>query len=173
MSDTPAPEKATGGLSDLFGRGMIYVLIWSLQLIVATVVSPVLAHSLPAAEFGALSAAIALYQLLIVFAVFGLDQALEMQRVEEKTPGAPVSRGLLAGAIVTGWVFVTVVGVVAPWWAPVLGFGSGNPLVWVVLAWTAPASAVLMMLAMLQAEDRLGPFAAASGWRRTSSTRSC
>ena len=45
-----------GQASDLFGRGMLYVVIWSMQMIAAVVVSPVLAYTLPVAGFGSLSA---------------------------------------------------------------------------------------------------------------------
>jgi len=65
---TVAPGTVPPG-TDLFGRGMIYVVVWSMQLAVGTLVSPVLAHLIPMAGFGALSAAIALFQLLIVFTV--------------------------------------------------------------------------------------------------------
>ena len=75
---------------------MIYVVVWSMQLVVGTLVSPVLAHLIPMAGFGALSAAIALFQLLIVLTVLGLDQALEMQRLEDADGNR--ARGLLASA---------------------------------------------------------------------------
>lgn len=162
MSEQATASDTRGGLSDLFGRGMIYVLIWSMQLVVSVVVSPVLAHALEPREFGSLAAAIALYQLLMLLAVFGLDQALEMRRVEEKDPKAPVSRGLLAFGMLLAWVTVAVVAVTIPLWAPAFGFDPRSPLVVITLLWTAPGAAVLMMLAMLQAEDRLGPFALVS-----------
>ena len=145
-------------MSDLFGRGMVYVFLWSLQIVLATVVSPILAHTIAPFEFGRISAAIALYQLLMLVGVLGLDQALEMRRVEEKTPGAPLSRGLLASAIIIAWTATGLAAATSSLWAPVLGFPPGDPLVVIVLVWTLPASAVLMMLALLQAEDRLTAF---------------
>lgn len=160
--------RGRGGLSDLFGRGMAYVLIWSMQLVVSTLVSPILAHALPAEQFGGLAAAIALYQLLIVVAVFGLDQALEMRRVDEHDPQAPLSRGLLASGILLGWSFVGVVGLTSGLWAQALGFRQDNPLVLTTLLWTAPGAAVLLILGILQAEDRLGPFALVSFFSTTS-----
>ena len=82
------PTATRGQTSDLFGRGTDFVVVWAMQMVVATVVSPVLAHVLPIFEFGKLASAIALYQMLIVLAVFGLDQALEMQRARiRSTPG--------------------------------------------------------------------------------------
>lgn len=148
-----------GQTSDLFGRGMIYVVIWSMQMVVATVVSPVLAHTLPVPAFGALAAAIALYQLLITVTVFGLDQALEMQRVED--PDATRARGLLGAGLLLALVVTGAVALASPWWGPQLGFSS-SALVLITLGWTAPGAGVLLVLSLLQAEDRLGRFATVS-----------
>lgn len=161
-----APEQATddtggsGSGSDLFGRGMIYVVIWSMQLIVGTLVSPILAHLVPLAAFGSLAAAIALFQLLIVITVFGLDQALEMQRLED-ADGAR-ARGLLASGTVMAFVVTGVVALTAGWWAPLLGFATDSVLLRVTLLWTAPGTVVLLVLSVMQAEDRLARFATIS-----------
>ena len=76
---------------------MLYVVIWSMQIVVGVVVSPVLAHTLGPAEFGSLASTIALYQLLIVLAVCGLDQALQVERAE--AGGLRAARGLLASGM--------------------------------------------------------------------------
>ena len=148
-----------GQASDLFGRGMLYVVIWSMQMIAAVVVSPVLAYTLPVAGFGSLSAAIALYQLLIVVTVLGLDQALEMQRVEDSDRTR--ARGLLAAGLAIDAVIVGCIALLAPFWAPALGFSSFT-LVLITLGWTAPGAGVLLMLSLLQAEDRFARFATVS-----------
>jgi len=148
-----------GQASDLFGRGMLYVVIWSMQMIAAVVVSPVLAYTLPVAGFGSLSAAIALYQLLIVVTVLGLDQALEMQRVEDSDRTR--ARGLLAAGLAIDAVIVGCIALLAPFWAPALGFSSFT-LVLITLGWTAPGAGVLLVLSLLQAEDRFARFATVS-----------
>ncbi len=155
----PVAETSTAG-SDLFGRGMIYVVVWSMQLIVGTLVSPILAHLVSLPAFGALSAAIALFQLLIVVTVFGLDQALEIQRLED-TDGLR-ARGLLAAGVVLAFVVTGVVALTSPWWGPALGFRDGSTLLLVTLLWTAPGASVLLVLSVLQAEDRLARFATIS-----------
>ena len=148
-----------GQASDLFGRGMLYVVIWSMQMIAAVVVSPVLAYTLPVAGFGSLSAAIALYQLLIVVTVLGLDQALEMQRVEDSDRTR--ARGLLAAGLAIDAVIVGCIALLAPFWAPALGFSSFT-LVLITLGWTAPGAGVLLVLSLLQAGDRFARFATVS-----------
>ncbi|MDN5725339.1 MAG: lipopolysaccharide biosynthesis protein [Propionibacteriales bacterium] len=165
MTEAATSAQQEEGSGDLFGRGMVYVVVWSMQMIIATVVSPILAHTLPLEEFGALAAAIALYQLLIVVTVLGLDQALEMQRVNDRS--ATRSRGLLAAGIVFAFAVTTILALTSQWWGPALGFGDttlpglpiGGGLVFVTLLWTAPGASVLLVLSMLQAEDRLARFA--------------
>ena len=158
QAPTAAPPR--GGGQDLFGRGMLYVVIWSMQIVVGVVVSPVLAHALGPAEFGSLASTIALYQLLIVLAVCGLDQALQVERVEVGGPKA--ARGLLASGMLLTFVVAGIAALTAAWWAGWLGFPPDSDLVWIALLWTAPGGAVLLVLGLLQSEDRLGRFALVS-----------
>lgn len=146
--------------SALFGRGLLYVVVWSLQTVAAVVVSPVLAYVLGPAEFGRLASAIALHQVLIVLAVFGLDQALVLQRSQD--PDARAARGLLPVAFVLAAGVTLAVGLTGPLWAATLGFGSFSHLLLATILWTAPGAAVQVMLALLLAEDRLKAFTAVS-----------
>lgn len=156
VSGVDTRAQVRGGQGDLFGRGMLYVLVWSAQTVVATVVSPILTRVLPLAEFGVLAAAIALFQLLSLLAVLGLDQALEMQRVEDDDDAR--ARGLLAVGIAQAVLTTSLAAATSQLWAPPLGFPSGGGIVVVTLLWTAPGAIVLMSLSLLQAEDRLLPF---------------
>jgi len=149
-----------GSRGDLFGRGMIYVVVWSMQMVVATIVSPVLAHVLPVASFGSLAAAIALYQLLLIVIVFGLDQALAVQRVEDVDDDQR-ARGLVASGLVASIVVTALAAATSTWWGPALGFTSRRLLL-LTLGWTLPGSAVLLVLSLLQAEDRLRRFSVVS-----------
>ena len=149
-----------GSSRDLFGRGMLYVLIWSMQMIVATIVSPFLVRLMSVPDFGSLAASIALYQLLLIVIVFGLDHALEMQRVEDlhddRGARTLVAAGMVASLVVTGLASATSSG-----WGPGLGFSS-HTLVLLTMAWTAPGACVLLVLSLLQAEDRLLRFSVVS-----------
>jgi len=74
-TNTPGPSPVGGTGSSrpaargLFGRSLLYVVVLSLQTVVAGVVSPVLAYLLGPTQFGSLAAAIALHQALIVLTV--------------------------------------------------------------------------------------------------------
>ena len=152
----PADRAAHG----LFGRSLIYVVVWSLQTVTAVVVSPVLAHLLGPSEFGSLAAAIALHQALIVLAILGLDQAVVLQRAADKDSRA--ARGLVTVGIAVSMAVTAVVGATGPLWSRPLGFGGFSSLLVATVLWTAPGAVVQITLAELLTEDRLGPFAVVS-----------
>lgn len=151
---------STPQTSGLFGRGLLYVVVWSLQTVAGLVVSPVLAHILDVSEFGFLASAIALHQVLIVLAVLGLDQALMLRRLEEGDDRS--ARGLISAGVVMTIIAMALLAITGPLWSSALGFGHFSSLVVAVILWTAPAAAVQVMLALLLAEDRLRPFALVS-----------
>ena len=153
-------KPASTGQSRLFGRGLLYVVVWSLQLVTSTVVSPVLAHLLGPGQFGSLASAIALYQVLSVVALIGLDQALVLQRAEDGD--AKASRGLVAVGMVIALLVSIVAAVTTPLWSGLLGFGDDQTIVVLVILWTGPSAAVSVMLALLLAEDRFRSFAIVS-----------
>jgi O-antigen/teichoic acid export membrane protein len=163
-ADSAEAEAAGRGASsttpDLFGRGLLYVVVWSLQLVTASLVSPVLAHIMGPAEFGRLASAIALYQVLIVLATVGLDQAIILERVREG--GAHAARGLLAVGILVASLVMLAAVASATWWGRWLGFGGLTPLLVATVLWTAPGAAVQLMMALLRSEDRLRAFAVLS-----------
>ncbi|MFJ4219004.1 oligosaccharide flippase family protein [Curtobacterium luteum] len=166
-TDTAAgtdPTPATGSTrkvsSVLFGRGLLYVVVWSMQLVVSSLISPVLAHLMPPAEFGVLASAIALYQALGVLAVAGLDQATVLQRAEDGDDRR--ARGLLSVGITTA-VLVTVVSLVSiPVWGDAAGFVGQHPLLLIAVLWVGPAAVVQLSLALLVAQDRIRVFAVTS-----------
>ena len=160
-AETTTPSAKPGGQSGLFGRGMLYVVVWSLQLVAGTVVSPILAHLLGPSEFGALASAIALHQVLSVLALLGLDQALVLQRSEDDN--GRNARGLAAVGIGLAFTVAIIAASTAPLWRGLLGFDDYETLVFAVILWTGPAAAVQVMLALLVTEDRLRPFAIVSG----------
>ncbi|WP_423919442.1 lipopolysaccharide biosynthesis protein [Frigoribacterium sp. 2-23] len=157
---TPDERPASTGQSRLFGRGLLYVVVWSLQLVTSTVVSPVLAHLLGPGQFGSLASAIALYQVLSVVALIGLDQALVLQRAEDGD--AKASRGLVAVGMVVALTVSIIAAVTVPLWSGLLGFGTDQTIVVLVILWTGPSAAVSVMLALLLAEDRFRSFAIVS-----------
>lgn len=152
--DVPANEPSAS--SHLFGRGLLYVAVWSLQLVISSIASPILAHLLPPSEFGLLATAIAVYQVLSVLTLMGLDQALVLQRAEDTDDRS--ARGLVTVGIVLALIMATLIAASIPLWYVLLGFGDNPTLILIVVLWTAPAASVQVMLALLLTEDRLRSF---------------
>lgn len=150
------PKAEQQGASDLFGRGMLYVLGLALQFVVSALISPVLAHLLPVAEFGALATGITLHQIIVVFAMVGMDQALLLQRMEDRNSKA--ARGLIAVSIAIAVIVTILFLITAPAWRMALGLGDYAELLNVIILWTAPTVAVQAMLAFLLSEDRIQHF---------------
>ena len=157
LSSPHGTRSAAPAARGLFGRSLLYVVVWSLQTVTAVVVSPVLAHLLGPTEFGSLAAAIALHQALIVLAILGLDQAVVLQRAADKD--SKTARGLLTVGIALSVAVTAVIGTTGPLWSRSLGFGGFSSLLIATVLWTAPGAVVQITLAELLTEDRLGPFA--------------
>ncbi|WIA98945.1 MULTISPECIES: oligosaccharide flippase family protein [unclassified Curtobacterium] len=149
------------GSNALFGRGLLYVVVWSMQLVVSSLISPVLAHLMPPAEFGLLASAIALFQAFVVLSVAGLDQAAVLQRAEDGGDDRR-ARGLLVVGITTAVVVTGTALVTIPSWADAAGFVGAHPLLLVAVLWVAPAAIVQLSLSLLVAQDRIRVFAVTS-----------
>lgn len=153
------PEGSTS--SALFGRGMLYVVVASLQIVTGAVASPVLAHLLgDPAEFGRLSSSIALHQLLVVVALIGLDQATVLRRAEDGHDGNARSLASTAMLLVTG--VTALLWLTSTWWSAWFGFDPGSQLVLLTVLWTIPSAGIIVQLALLLAADRLKAYATVS-----------
>lgn len=152
-AEVPATEAAA---PSLFGRGLLYVAIWAVQLAAAVVVFPVLAHLVPAAEFGRLSSAIALSQVLVVLSLVGLDQVLVVLRAQSGNDRG--ARSLVALGVGLAALVSVVTAVTSGLWSGLLGFAGAQGVVLVTLAWTLPAAGVLLSSAQLLSQDRLKAF---------------
>jgi O-antigen/teichoic acid export membrane protein len=155
-----AAEPASGG-GGLFGRGLLYVVVWSAQLVGSTLISPVLAHLLGPNDFGEMASAIALHQLLMVLAVVGIDQALVQQRAEDGHDRG--ARGLVTVGLAVAVLVTAVAWVTGPFWGTAAGFSGYSPLLVATVLWTVPAAGVSLALGLLVAQDRFTAFAVVSG----------
>lgn len=157
---TGAAPAAPSQRPDLFGRGAVYALVAALPLVSAAVVSPLLAHLLGPAGLGLMASALAVHQVLAVLSTAGLDQTLVVQRAEDGHDRG--ARRLVGAGLVLSATTAVLSGLTAPLWAPALGFGSATSLVLATVLWTAPTAATSLVLALLNAQDRLRAFTAAS-----------
>lgn len=155
------PQTAQPPSPQLFGRGLLYALVWSFPLVAGIFVSPILAHGLPPGEFGALASGLALHQAIIVFALFGLDRAIVLQRSDDDS--AKPARGLIVVGMLVALCVTLLLAFTEQLWGPALGFGRHSGLIFTIILWTVPAASVQIMLALLLTEDRFRQFALVSG----------
>ena len=153
----PSSGPPTTRMGSLFGRDLLYVVIWSAQLVSAVIVSPVLARVLGPSEFGALATAIALYQVLILIAIIGLDRSITL-RFAADGDEAGARRLLGVGILVAGGIGL-LAGVTSVWWGSAVGLPDQRDLIVATVLWTAPGAVVVMAMALLMAQDRLRAFA--------------
>jgi O-antigen/teichoic acid export membrane protein len=136
---------------------MVYVLVWSLQLVVSSAVSPVLAHLLGSSDFGHLATSIALYQVFSVLMVFGLDQALIMEHSDGSSHRAGAARIVWLGAAIAVALTAALL-LTGRAWSGAAGFPHFRGIVVLAVLWSGPGAVNLIMMALLRAEDRLGAF---------------
>jgi O-antigen/teichoic acid export membrane protein len=156
----PASEEPTPFIAALFGRGLLYVTVSSLPLVTATVVSPILTHVLGPEQFGLLASSIALHQVLMALALFGMDQALVLVRAE--SGGDRGARIIIGAGTLVAVALTLLVGATVNLWSGLLGFQNETALVLATVSWTVPTALATLGLALLMAQDRLRGFAVVS-----------
>ena len=156
---THLPADDAGGRSSqrLFGRDIGYVLMSSAQLLITSLMSPVLTHLITPASFGLLATAIAIYQFLIVISSLGLEQVVVIYNADPDRGGVAARRVItLACLYATGVTAIALV--TGPLWIRWLGLTHFSGPIAVAVLWCAPGAANIVALGYLRAQDRLLPF---------------
>ena len=150
-------EKAT---RRLFGRSMLYVVIWSLGLGAGVIVTPIVTRTLGVVGFGHLVAAQAVGQVFAATVGLGMQAAVLRQRVDDDDDAR--SRGLLFVAITMAIVATALVYATGQGWSRLLGFGAYSGVIQLMVVWSAPAAATQAAMGLLRAQDRLLAFSVVS-----------
>lgn len=103
-------------LNFLARRGSIYTVATAVQLSVYVIVLPAITRALPVAEFGVLTAALVVVQLLTYVAAMGLPYALTLEYFDELT-GAGAARLLVLVTVVVAASVALIADLTGPWWA--------------------------------------------------------
>jgi O-antigen/teichoic acid export membrane protein len=157
-SAASAVEK--GHVAQLFGRDSLYMLMWAVQIICAALLTPITTRVLGLAEFGTVTSANAIMQVLFVFAGLGLQTAVQREYSTFENPrGARqlilAALGLTVGVSALAWWTV-------PLWADALQMGDDRTaLRWAVL-WAGSSAMTTVSLGLLRSLDRLLMFSAVS-----------
>ncbi|HTW20155.1 MAG TPA: polysaccharide biosynthesis C-terminal domain-containing protein [Mycobacteriales bacterium] len=158
VPSSAADVEISETVSALFGRGSLYVAVWAFQPAAAVLSTPVVTRLLGARSFGTAAASIVLMPVLAAVVTFGLDFATQRFYVEDGGPDA--ARELLAVALLLVTSAALILIATASAWSGLLGFSAG--MLRLTIAWAGLAAFNRVQLALLRAQDRLGPFAATS-----------
>jgi O-antigen/teichoic acid export membrane protein len=141
----------------LFGRDMLYVLLSSAQLLITSLMSPVLAHLIAPGSFGLLATALAIYQFLVVVSMLGLDQVVVIYNADP-AHGPAAARRVITLACVYAAAISALTLATGPIWIRWLGLGHFSGPIAVAVLWCAPGAANMVALGYLRAHDRLLAF---------------
>jgi O-antigen/teichoic acid export membrane protein len=163
-SDGPAQPNAEIEVLDavrtMFRRDSLYMVIGSLQTVLALLVTPVLTHILGVGAFGQVATASALLQVLVAVANLALQVAV--QRTYFTEDGRRRAQSLVAAGLVVAAVVTVITFFSAPWWAPVLGFRHQTALIEVVILYGGASAATQLGLALLRCSERMKIYFAVS-----------
>jgi O-antigen/teichoic acid export membrane protein len=153
-------EIVARALKGLFGRDSLYTLIWALELVAATVVTPLITRVMKVTEFGAVAAAIAVMQVIFLIAGLGLHSALQRQYAR---PGGQCDAArVLMFSIVMAILVTAAADSTGHLWSHHAGFDGYNSTLRLVLYWAGVSAVTNTSLALLRSQNRLLAFSSVS-----------
>jgi O-antigen/teichoic acid export membrane protein len=150
--DTEAEQAVRG----LFGRDLVYLLLWAAQIGGVALFTPLTTRLLGPARFGQAAVAVAVMQVLVAIGSFQLQVAV--QRAYARS-GEHVARVLVGLAIVVGLVTFAVADLTGPLWIPVTGGHAYTSTIHYAVIWAALTAVTNAALGLIRSRDRLGQFA--------------
>jgi len=156
----PVDDTVARAVRGLFGRDSLYMLMWALQLVAAAALTPAITRVLGTPEFGAVAAATAVMQVLVVVAGLGLRTAI--QRHYAGSGGETEARRLLMLTLILAAVVTVLADGTGPLWSRYLGFDSYGGALRLAVYWAGVSALVSASLALLRSHDRLLAFSCVS-----------
>jgi len=152
-------DAASAAVRGLFRRDSAYLILWAAQLGAAALFTPVTTRLLGPARFGLVASSIAVMQVLVGLAGFGLQSAVQRRYARS---GERDARRLITLAIAGSAVVFLLADVTGPGWAPALGLGHYPPAVRFAVTWASLTAISNAALGLLRSRDQLLPFATVS-----------
>jgi O-antigen/teichoic acid export membrane protein len=148
-------QVVPGQIQKMFGRDMLYVSGFVLQVATASVLTPILTRVLGPVGFGQVAASIAVVQVLVSIQALGL--AAGVQRARYMPGGRLLARRVVGLSVIAVTSSATALYVLAPLWGKEIGFASTD-LSRETVIWGALSAITSVVLGLLRAEDRLSAF---------------
>jgi O-antigen/teichoic acid export membrane protein len=155
---TTAASEHTAAVSGLFGRDLIYMAFWALQLILVACVTPILTRLIRQEALGLVAASTAVMQLLNVVFSFGLQTAV--QREHSGDYGDHGARQLVTLAAVLSLMAGLLTYLTGRWWSPLIGLGPFPAAVRYAVIWAVLIAATGPALSLVRSRDQLRWFVA-------------
>jgi O-antigen/teichoic acid export membrane protein len=144
----------------MFGRDMIYLAFWALQIVLAAALTPAMTRLMPRTAFGQAAAGIAVMQLLACLCSFGLYTGV--QRAYAGEDGEDHARRLVSLAIGLSLVTGTLAYVTGRWWCPLFGLGPFPLSIRYAVLWATASAISAPTMGLARSRDQLKGFVAAS-----------
>jgi O-antigen/teichoic acid export membrane protein len=157
---TDAAQEESAAVSGLFGRDMVYLAFWGLQIVLAAALTPVTTRLMGRTEFGQASAAVAVMQLLNCLFSFSLYTAV--QRAYAREGGEENARRLVTLAIVLSIVTGAIAYGTGRWWCPAIGLGPFPSVIRYAVLWSVMGAITAPALGLIRSRDQLRGFVLAS-----------
>lgn len=152
--------EVSAAVSGLFGRDMVYLAFWGLQIVLAAALTPATTRLMPRSAFGQASAGVAVMQLLT--GVFGFGLYTAVQRAYAQEDGESHARRLVALGIALSLVTGTLAYLTGRWWCPLIGLGDFPDSIRYAVLWAMMSAISGTALGLVRSRDQLAGFVAAS-----------
>lgn len=154
------PHDHSAAVSGMFGRDMLYLAFWGLQIILAAALTPATTRLMPKTSFGQAAAGIAVMQLLNCLLGFGLYTGV--QRAFAGEDGENNARRLVSLAIGLSLLGGSLAYLTGRWWCPLLGLGPFPEAIRFAVLWAMMSAISAPTLGLARSRDQLKGFLAAS-----------
>jgi O-antigen/teichoic acid export membrane protein len=159
-AEDQASSEESAAIGGLFGRDMIYLAFWGLQIVLAAALTPATTRLMPQSAFGQVAACIAVCQLLTTLFSFSLYTAV--QRAYSREGGEDHARYLVALAVALSLLVGSFTYATGRWWCPLIGLGPFPVAVRYAVLWAIMSAVTGPALGLLRSKDHLRAFIAAS-----------
>ncbi len=149
-------DKAVRGL---FGRDLLYVILWAAQIGAVALFTPITTRLLGPSRYGQAAVAIAVMQVLFAIGSFQLQTAIQRAYARGGEEPARALVGLAIGVAVITFVLAYLTG---PLWSPLTGGHAYTTTLRYAVMWAGLSAITNASLGLIRSRDRLGRFAAVS-----------
>jgi O-antigen/teichoic acid export membrane protein len=147
-------------VSGMFGRDMVYLAFWALQIVFAAALTPATTRLMPKSAFGQAAAGVAVMQLLNCLFSFGMYTAV--QRAYAGEDGENNARRLVSMSIGLSLVAGSLAYATGRWWCPLFGLGPFPAAIRFAVLWAMMSAISAPTIGLARSRDQLKGFVAAS-----------